>query len=91
MESPECVTNEDCSANNLPGIAKCNYLLIGEDTNLYTWDYRENFISQCINGACTVGDETVTHTCDVVQCSALCDLTHPCADGKTCLSDCTCV
>jgi len=93
MEAPECVTNEDCLANNLLEIATCrNVPDVGEpdDSNPYTWDIRQTFTSGCIEGICTNGNETIIHTCDVIRCSAECDVLSPCVTGKTCMPDCTC-
>ena len=73
----------DCSENDITGIATCDY----DPDNYYpTYDYFAGFTSQCDEDtdSCTSypgnfpGD--VTHTCNVDQCSAECDATHPCSD-----------
>jgi len=81
----------DCSANDITGIATCDN---DPDANPYTWDSRNSFTSTCQepSGTCTTGDSTVTHACDVAQCSAECDAQNPCIDiGDTCnLDTCLC-
>ncbi len=70
-------TPVDCSGNNLPGIAICTN---DPDANPLTWDNRASFISQCMEpGTCTTGDETITHTCDIMECGADCDSNDDCA------------
>jgi hypothetical protein len=88
-----CISDADCLAYNLPSVVECSYLPLegAHDTNPYTWDYRPEFVSSCVDGLCIVGGEIIMHTCDVELCSAECDATHVCVEGKTCLSDCTCV
>jgi serine protease len=75
-------TPVDCSANNIAGIATCNN--VPDDSNLFTWDYREAFTSECVEPTvkCTTGDTTISHECSVDKCSAECDATHPCSDTE---------
>jgi len=95
------LTARDCSQNNINGIATCDNI---PDQIHATWDFRNAFTGQCVEdgnnqGHCTTGDQTITHTCNQVNCSAQCDSTHPCAntcdvntwyyDGQ-CQGDCTC-
>ncbi len=78
----KCVYDDrDCSANNIDGIASC--FNIPDDVD-YTWDYRVGFTSVCDEDAdgCTIGDYTITHTCDYDQCNADCDATHQCEDNE---------
>ena len=73
-------TAVDCSHNDITEIATCNFC----DSNPYTWDYRDEFISTCDEetNSCTLGDETVTHECSVDNCEAECDATHTCPDTE---------
>ena len=88
-----CVANKcvagtpvDCSLNNIDAVTKCTN--IPDDTNPYTWDYREQFTSVCEEptGICSTGSEAISHTCNVDECSAICDATNDCAD-TTCGTD----
>ncbi|MFT4302929.1 MAG: lamin tail domain-containing protein [Candidatus Woesearchaeota archaeon] len=76
----------DCSIYNIDGIASCDN---NPDGNPYTWDYRESFTSVCDETlqACTIGDETITHTCDIDQCGAICETNNDCPD-TICESGC---
>jgi len=74
-----CVTGTpvDCSANDLSEVATCTN---DPDGNPFTWDWREAFTSVCQEpeGTCSIGDETITHTCDM-QC-----------EGCDCVNDIDC-
>ncbi|MCX7779009.1 MAG: fibronectin type III domain-containing protein [Patescibacteria group bacterium] len=72
-------TTIDCSANNISAIGVCFY---NPDNIDFTWDSRNAFISVCDEETdrCTIGNQTITHTCDVERCQAECDATHPCAE-----------
>jgi hypothetical protein len=81
-ENDRCVSDaRDCSAYNIPGIATCDNT---PDGIHFTWDFRPTFFSVCDeeNDRCTTGDETITHTCSVENCSAECDATHGCDDNE---------
>ena len=54
-------TNRNCSAGNIDEIATCDY---NPDDNIFTWDFRNAFVSTCDEGAdsCTTGDSTISHT-----------------------------
>jgi len=76
----ECTHNDNCTANNLSGIETCDNI---PDANPFTWDYREAFTSKCnlsIN-ICTIGDDTVTYTCDNSTCGAECEAGESEAQG----------
>jgi hypothetical protein len=88
----------DCSGNNILGIATC---LNSPDSNAFTWDFRNSFTSVCneATDSCTTGNQTITHTCSVANCSAQCDATHSCTDkcvdgvryySGSCLASCSC-
>jgi hypothetical protein len=68
-----------CSAYDLPEIATCTN---SPDDNALTWDYAAGFTSVCDEGSdsCTQGSYTYTHYCDVVNCGAECDESHPVLD-----------
>jgi hypothetical protein len=70
----------NCSTNNLVGITTCDW---NPDDYHPTWDFRDLFNSNCIEdgnntGHCTSGNNTITHTCSVANCTAECDATHSC-------------
>jgi len=69
----------ECSANDLSGIETCDNI---PDDYHFTWDFRNPFTSVCleVNDTCTIGDNIISHTCSVVNCSADCDSTHSCDD-----------
>lgn len=71
----------DCSVNNIGNIATCSNI---PDTNPFTWDYRPGFVSVCNEAfdICTIGDEAISHTCNVDSCGAECDATHSCANTE---------
>ncbi len=73
----------DCSANNILGISTCDNI---PDDYHPTWDYRDTFISLCEEEVagyyCTIGDETITYTCDHDTCGAECDTTHGCTPNS---------
>jgi len=67
-----------CDEFDLPPISTCNY---DPDNNPYTLDEADGFDSICDpTSGCTQGSYSFTHTCDVSQCGAECDSTHPCPD-----------
>jgi len=94
--SNECVAGNlvDCSGNDLAEIATCTN---DPDNNLFTWDFASSFTSTCdeVADACTTGAYSYTHTCDINNCGAECEVNADCDDGNTstldtCLGDCTC-
>ncbi len=68
----------DCSANNMAPIETC--FNSPDDGNIFTWDFRSEFISACNEptGSCTTGDPAITHSCDIAQCSAECEINDDC-------------
>lgn len=94
-------TPPSCSQYDISGITTCDN---NPDNYHPTWDYRCGFTSQCVENGnnqyhCTTGDNTTTHTCSVVNCSAECDATHSCVNkcvgdvryfGGVCADNCTC-
>jgi mannan endo-1,4-beta-mannosidase len=84
----------DCSGNDLSSIQTCTN---DPDLNPFTYDYFGGFTSACdeISDSCTAGSVDVTHTCDITQCSAECEVDADCDDSDpltngTCLGNCTC-
>ncbi|MFC1789777.1 PKD domain-containing protein, partial [Patescibacteria group bacterium] len=77
----ECVlgTTIVCSDYDILGIEICEN---DPDSNPFTWDFRDPFVSVCNEetDACTTGNETITHTCNVGDCGAECDAQNPCED-----------
>jgi len=73
----------DCSANDITVVAECFY---SPDDIDYTWDDRTSFTSVCEEEVagyyCTIGNETITHTCDYDTCGAECDATHGCTPNS---------
>ncbi len=71
----------DCSGNNIIGINECYYTPDDVDC---TKDYRVAFTSVCNEDtdSCTIGSDTISHTCSVVDCRAECDAQHLCADTE---------
>ena len=71
-------TSVDCSQYNITEVNMCGY---DPDCNPYTLDYRISFVSECQDpeGTCTMGDETISHTCDA-QCDAECVSDVDCDD-----------
>jgi len=67
----------DCSWNNLPTIETCYN---NPDTNPFTWDYSQQFVSICDESidTCTQGAVSLNHTCDVAKCNAECDSANNC-------------
>jgi len=92
-------TTVDCSQFNKPEISTCD----NDPDNYYpTLDFRAAFTSTCDENtdSCTRVSETITHTCDKINCGAECDAQNPCTDkcvgnvrnyGGTCQGDCTCL
>jgi len=84
-----------CSANNIFGIATCDN---NPDLISFTWDSRNPFTSICNEATdiCTIGSETITHTCNKATCGAQCETNDDCNDGNaqtidTCnLTSCGC-
>jgi PKD repeat protein len=69
--------DRDCSHNDLPEIATCYN---DPDNKPYTWDYAESFTSICNEdlNICTEGSYEFTHTCNVSECGAECDIENHC-------------
>jgi hypothetical protein len=92
----------DCSANDIDEVDECDH---DPDDVHYTWDYREGFISECVEpGTCTTGDQSIDHVCDTAECDAQCEsdqdcddydelTTDFCTDGCVCvhIPDCDCI
>jgi len=74
------LTARDCSGFNLSKVETCDNT---PDSYHFTWDFRNLFTSICneTSDSCTSGNNTITHTCSVANCSAECDATHTC-DNK---------
>jgi hypothetical protein len=74
------LTPRDCSGFNLSKVETCDN---NPDSYHFTWDFRNSFTSICneTNDSCTSGNNTITHTCSVANCTAECDATHSC-DNK---------
>jgi len=72
---------EDCSANDLPGIASCDNI---PDNQTLTWDYSPGFTSICNETACTVGTQSLSHECDL-SCGAECTMDENCSNK--CVAD----
>jgi hypothetical protein len=84
----------DCSGNDLATIETCDN---DPDNNPFTWDYFAGFTSTCDEGAdsCTTGTVDLTNTCDISECSAICETDADCDDSipntvDTCFL-CSCV
>ncbi|MBN1792905.1 putative metal-binding motif-containing protein [Candidatus Woesearchaeota archaeon] len=79
-------TPVDCSAYDIIDVESCTY---SPDDNPFTLDYRAAFTSVCEepSGECTVGDENITHTCDVGICGAACVSDLDCDDGNESTAD----
>ncbi len=71
-------TPVDCSGNDLAGIATC---FNNPDNIDFTWDYFAGFISACNEAAdsCTTGAVSLTHTCNVADCGAECEIDADCS------------
>ena len=84
--APFCAdgTDVNCLANDIDGVTECFY---DPDKIDYTWDYRAEFISKCVEDNpgyhCTTGDETISHTCDVGKCDADCVVAGDCPEKCT--------
>ncbi len=80
-EAAQCVdgTSVDCSANDIEGVADCDY-----DSNPYTWEYREEFISECNEDLdeCTTGDDSISSECSIFNCGADCESCGDCSDNS---------
>jgi len=69
-----------CFSNDVGRIASC----FNDPDNInFTYDFRNPFISQCIEmgndtGYCTSGDETIMHSCDKARCGAQCESDNDC-------------
>ncbi len=70
----------DCSGNNLAPIGQCDYI---PDNILFTWDFFAGFTSICdeVNDVCTTGTAELTHTCNMTQCLAECEVDENCMDS----------
>ncbi|MDD5253957.1 MAG: MopE-related protein [Candidatus Nanoarchaeia archaeon] len=68
--------NINCSGFNINSVSRCDY-----DFNIFTWDYRNSFISVCneLTDSCTVGDYNVNHVCSKLNCSAECESNSDCS------------
>lgn len=71
----------DCSAYDLPPVATCTN---NPDNNPYTWDYFAGFTSVCdeTNDECTTSSTSLTHTCSISQCSAVCESDGDCTETE---------
>ncbi len=69
-----CEADANCTTLNLPKIESCTNI---PDSNPFTWDYRNEFISTCVSKECTYGDESVSSKCINTKCGAECN------DGDT--------
>ncbi|MBW2984135.1 S8 family serine peptidase [Candidatus Woesearchaeota archaeon] len=69
----------DCSGNDLAAVGQCDY---SPDDILFTWDFFAGFTSVCIEATdlCSTGSVSLTHTCDITQCSAECEVNADCDD-----------
>ena len=67
----------DCSSNNLPAVATCNY---NPDNNPLTWDFFPGFTSACAETGCTTSIFGITHTLST-QCG-VCFQDSDCGDGN---------
>ncbi|MBS1266386.1 MAG: hypothetical protein MAG795_00353 [Candidatus Woesearchaeota archaeon] len=89
-EVDQCMPGEqvDCSSNNKDEIATCDN---DPDNNPFTWDYREEFVSECdeITDSCTQGDETISSECSTSKCDAECETDSDCGLQGSCV-DCGC-
>lgn len=67
----------DCSANNLAAIFTCSN---NPDNNQYTIDSFAGFTSTCNEetDSCTVGTQTITHSCNKQNCGAKCEKDSDC-------------
>jgi len=94
-DAAKCVvgTPVDCSLFNISAVGECGYEI---DGNPYTWDYRKEFTSQCIEPTkeCTRGDNTVESSCDSVCGGCTGDIDCDDSNSSTVdvcdLSNCTC-
>jgi hypothetical protein len=93
-ENAACIagTPADCSSYNINSVASCTS---SPDSNPATWDYRQEFTSECVEEeswySCTQGDSTIAHTCDKQNCEAGCASDQDCGQYGSCASDCKCV
>jgi len=76
----------DCSGNDIFGVDTCDDI---PDDNPYTMDYRRAFTSSCSEGVCSVGGDTIIHTCDTT-CGAGCLESNDC-QATDCTSENRCV
>jgi hypothetical protein len=77
-----------CSGNNILEVLTCEN---NPDNNAFTFDTRNAFTSSCQEpGICTTGDNTITSTCDIAQCSAECEQSADCS-ATDCDSQDSCV
>ena len=67
----------DCSGNDLGAIGTCGN---NPDSNAFTFDYFSGYISTCNEtiDACNVGSVDLTHTCDIDDCGAECEVNENC-------------
>ncbi len=81
----------DCSANDFALVDTCDN---DPDNNIFTYDYGAEFVSVCVEAtqSCTVGSQTLTHECDIVNCGAECEIDDDCDDhaNGVCLGSCVC-
>jgi len=79
-------TPRDCSHNDLPEIATCEY-----DINPLTWDYADAIVSVCQEetDSCSVGEYDFVHYCSWSKCGAECEFDHQC-QGLDCTSSDAC-
>jgi subtilisin family serine protease len=80
IENYDSSQNNDCDPFSFQGIATCTN--IPDDSNPFTWDFKQAFTSQCIGlDQCSQGNSNITHTCSKSQCSAPCENNSDCS-GK---------
>ena len=87
----------DCTGFNLDAISTCTN---DPDNNPYTFDFALGFTSECSAiRTCTQGDYDYTHTCDIDECGAECEVNADCEsyceagvyyDAGSCDSACGC-
>ncbi len=74
-------TNINCSFNDIAEIATC---FNDPDNSESTWDYFPGFTSTCDENhdLCTVGEIDLTHSCNVIECNAQCEIDDDCEDTE---------
>ena len=78
QETYDETQDSDCDSYDMPEIGTCDY---DPDNVDYTWDSAAGYDSVCTGiNSCSQGSYEYTHSCDIDQCDAECEIDNDCAN-----------